>query len=349
MIELDSRTMLLARPGDLPPPTVAEAIDAYLDEIAAARSPATCATYASALRRLAEYFASAGVPPDRTLTVALPTHTLEAFYVALVRHYGREKQTAHTLAAAARSFVRWLFAREIGPAGTTFEGVRLRLAELGGPIPFRTPRPDGGLPRVVLVAEAAPRPDSRLAWLALLRDRALLRTLWTTALRRAEVCSLDRADLDDGRRDQALIVGKGRRERVVFFDEPTLAAIRAYLEARNDRYRPLFLRHNRALGKPGPGGVNLRLSPQSVWLAVKKYAALAGVPATTHDFRHAKASVMLNRGADLSTVQDILGHASPEITKRIYAHYAVAKLRQAFDDYSADPEELADVELEVPA
>ena len=67
---------------------------------------------------------------------------------------------------------------------------------------------------------------------------------------------------------------------------------------------------------------------------------MLGVPATTHHFRHSKASVLLNRGASLSEVQDILGHASPETTKRIYAHYQTQHLRDAFDRYSASAEEL---------
>ena len=70
-------------------------------------------------------------------------------------------------------------------------------------------------------------------------------------------------------------------------------------------------------------------------------AKAVGVPATTHHFRHSKASVLLNRGASLSEVQDILGHASPETTKRIYAHYETQRLRDAFDRYSASAEELA--------
>ena len=69
---------------------------------------------------------------------------------------------------------------------------------------------------------------------------------------------------------------------------------------------------------------------------------LAEVPITTHDFRHAKATVMLNEGAKLSEVQDILGHASPETTKKIYAHYEVGHLRQAFDRYSLSAEEMAE-------
>jgi site-specific recombinase XerD len=65
------------------------------------------------------------------------------------------------------------------------------------------------------------------------------------------------------------------------------------------------------------------------------------VQASPHHFRHAKASTLLNRGASLSEVQDILGHASPDTTKRIYAHYQVEHLREAFERYSASAEELA--------
>ncbi len=151
---------------------------------------------------------------------------------------------------------------------------------------------------------------------------------------------MNRADIQDGRYNQGIITGKGGKERVVFFDDPSLAAIRAYLEARADMHVPLFLRHDDGRGRPGPRGERWRLSPQSVWAIVKRYAKEVGVPATTHHFRHSKASVLLNRGASLSEVQDILGHASPETTKRIYAHYKTQHLREAFDRYSASPEQL---------
>ena len=101
------------------------------------------------------------------------------------------------------------------------------------------------------------------------------------------------------------------------------------------------MRHDNHRGRTaGHGGAHWRLSPQSVWAIVKRYARQVGIPATTHHFRHSKASVLLNRGASLSEVQDILGHASPDTTKRIYAHYEVAHLRDAFDRYSASAEEL---------
>jgi integrase len=105
----------------------------------------------------------------------------------------------------------------------------------------------------------------------------------------------------------------------------------------------MFLRHDNHRGKSaGHGGERWRLSAQSVWAIVKRYAKIVGVPATTHHFRHSKASVLLNRGASLSEVQDILGHASPDTTKRIYAHYQTQHLRDAFDRYSASAEELVD-------
>src|SRR5689334_25400716 len=152
---------------------------------------------------------------------------------------------------------------------------------------------------------------------------------------------LNRVDVQDGWADRALISGKGEKERVVFFDEPTLSAMREYLAARNDSLAPMFLRHDNHRGRSaGHGGERWRLSPQSVWAIVKAYARAVGVPATTHHFRHSKASVLLNRGASLSEVQDILGHASPETTKRIYAHYETSHLREVFDRYSASAEEL---------
>ena len=79
---------------------------------------------------------------------------------------------------------------------------------------------------------------------------------------------------------------------------------------------------------------------------MKAYAAVVGVEATPHHFRHLKASTLLNRGASLSEVQDVLGHASPLTTKQIYAHYQPQVLRAAVQRYSASPSDLvAELEL----
>jgi len=74
---------------------------------------------------------------------------------------------------------------------------------------------------------------------------------------------------------------------------------------------------------------------------VKTYGHLAGIEVTTHHLRHLKARVMLNAGAQLSEVQDILGHASPETTKKIYAPYTTQHLREAFDRFSVSADEVA--------
>jgi site-specific recombinase XerD len=237
------------------------------------------------------------------------------------------------------------------PPGVTYEQMRDNAREVIGRASYKTPRIDQRLPLLVthvLGLELPPPTDRRGgSRLELLRDRALMLTLFCTGMRREEVARLDRYDVQDGFADRALITGKGEKERVVFFDERTQAAIRDYLQARNDTLAPVFLRHDNHRGRTaGHGGARWRLSPQSVWAIVKRYARAVGVPATTHHFRHSKASVLLNRGASLSEVQDILGHASPETTKRIYAHYETQHLRDAFDRYSATPEELV---AELPA
>jgi site-specific recombinase XerD len=175
----------------------------------------------------------------------------------------------------------------------------------------------------------------------LLRDRALILTLYTTGMRREELSRLNRADLREGRLEEVLITGKGDKERVVFFDQPTLQVIIEYLKARNDAYQPLFIQHRASRGQPKAGGANFRLSPFSVWAVVQKWAGEIGVAVNPHDFRHALATTMLNNGAQLGEVQDVLGHASPVTTKMIYAHYERKTLRAAVNKHRVGVGQLA--------
>jgi site-specific recombinase XerD len=315
------------------------------------KSPRTHTTYQSGLARFREFLEArkqlAGWQPTQ-----LGPSTLEDFYGWLVRHHGRERRaTVATYMAGLRAFVRYLARCAVLRPGVTYEQMRDNAQQVIGRASYKTPRIDQGLPLLVthvlsleLPSVAERRGVKRLE---LLRDRALMLTLFCTGMRREEVSRLDRYDVQDGWSDRALITGKGEKERVVFFDDLTQSAIREYLAARDDALVPVFLRHDNHRGRSaGHGGELWRLSPQSVWGTVKRYARAAGVPATTHHFRHSKASVLLNRGASLSEVQDILGHASPETTKRIYAHYQTQHLRDAFDRYSASAEELV---AELPA
>jgi site-specific recombinase XerD len=336
--------MSLASPPPNPECSISAARRDFEDSLAG-KSPQTARCYATGLDRFFEYLRERGFDPAAHATTALPADALDRFYVWLVRRHGRAARATHlTYLAGARAFYRFLERRGLTPPGVTMERLRAGLREvMGRPPGYRTPRIDRRLPEIVTYVDSLPLPGggsaaARRRRLTLLRDRALIRTLYCTAMRRAEVAALNRTDVQDGHADQALITGKGEKERVVFFDEGTLAAIRTYLEARQDHYLPLFIRHDTGRGQPGPQGTRYRLTTQTIWNVVKRYARAIGIDASPHDFRHDKASLLLNRGAKLSEVQDILGHASPETTKKIYAHYETAHLREAFDRYSLPPE-----------
>jgi integrase/recombinase XerD len=148
-----------------------------------------------------------------------------------------------------------------------------------------------------------------------LRDRAVLEVLYGCGCRVSELCGLDVTDLDPGEAT-LLLRGKGRKQRLVPVGEPALAALRTWLE----RGRP------RCAGRrPGPGlFLNLRggrLSRVTVWSLVKRAAAAAGLPETVspHTLRHSYATHLLEGGADLRAVQELLGHADIATTE-IYTH-----------------------------
>jgi site-specific recombinase XerD len=315
------------------------------------KSPKTYTTYQTGLTHYRTFLEERGQLENWQPASVGPT-LLEEFYGWLVRRHGRERRpTLATYSAGLRAFLRFLARRGLLAPSVTYEQMRENVREVMARGTYKTPRIDHRLPTLVTYVMSLPLPSPTerrgIRRLELLRDQALILTLFCTGMRREEVSRLDRYDLQDGWGDRALITGKGEKERIVFFDAQTQAAIRAYLEARADTLGPVFLRHDNRRGRSaGHGGERWRLSPQSVWAIVKRYAKILGVPATTHHFRHSKASVLLNRGASLSEVQDILGHASPDTTKRIYAHYETQHLRDAFDRYSASAEELVS---ELPA
>lgn len=322
---------------------LASAVAAFGDTLIA-KSRRTAINYTSALNRFLEFLPSLGLGSDCP-TAELPPDCIERFYAWILRTYGRDhKATAITYVAGVRAFFRYLDRRGMLPSGTSYERMKDGVRELIGRTRYKTPRADDGVARAVTAAMSAPLPPAaprhEQRRMEALRDRAILTTLYSTGMRRAELAGLNRADLRDGRASEGIVTGKGDRERTVFFDDTSLSAIRAYLDARQDALAPLFLRHDDGRGLPGPRGERWRLSPQSVWSVVKRYGLLAGVDVSPHKLRHLKARVLLNAGAHLAEVQDILGHASPETTKRIYAQYTKQHLREVFDQFSVSAEDL---------
>ncbi len=156
-----------------------------------------------------------------------------------------------------------------------------------------------------------------------LRDRAMLELLFSTGLRVSELCSLNR-DLDLTR-DQFSIRGKGEKVRVVFLSSEAKACIKAYLDKRGDIDSALFIQY----GKGSKNVKNLRLTPRSVERSVKRYATVAGITrkVTPHVIRHSFATDLLENGADLRSVQALLGHSNIATTQ-VYTHVTDKHLLQ---------------------
>lgn len=169
------------------------------------------------------------------------------------------------------------------------------------------------------------------------RDKAILELLFSTGLRVAELCSLGR-DLDL-KLDEFSIRGKGGKVRVVFLSDDAKNAIREYLALRQDMSDALFVpvsgtreyqkKPARSLGTGGGGAkINQGLSTVSIERIVKRYAVIAGITkkVTPHVIRHVFATDLLSNGADLRSVQTMLGHASI-MTTQIYTHVTDKRLR----------------------
>jgi site-specific recombinase XerD len=153
-----------------------------------------------------------------------------------------------------------------------------------------------------------------------LRDAAILELFYSSGLRLSELASLTVRDVDPFT-ETVRVLGKGRKERIVPVGAPALEAIQKYRHAAAANAGPLFINKSRR-----------RLSARSVWLALKRYLAHAGIPQTIspHKLRHSFATHMLDAGADLRSVQTLLGHASLSTTQ-IYTHVTVERLKKAYD------------------
>jgi site-specific recombinase XerD len=155
-----------------------------------------------------------------------------------------------------------------------------------------------------------------------LRDKAMMELLFSTGLRVSELCSLNR-DLDLSR-DEFSVRGKGEKVRVVFLSSEAKGAIKAYLDKRGDIDDALFAQ----MGKASKNAKELRLTPRSVERIVKRHATKAGITrkVTPHVIRHSFATDLLENGADLRSVQALLGHANITTTQ-VYTHVTDKHLR----------------------
>jgi len=156
-----------------------------------------------------------------------------------------------------------------------------------------------------------------------LRDRAILETLFSTGLRVSELCALSR--YHDFARGEITVRGKGGKLRVVFLSPRAVKAIAAYLEKRSDADEALFVSYTKAKNPKVVG----RILPRTVQRLVQQYARAAGIlgKVTPHQLRHQFATDLLANGADLRSVQELLGHANISTTQ-IYTHVTNRELKE---------------------
>jgi len=164
------------------------------------------------------------------------------------------------------------------------------------------------------------------------RDKAILETLFSTGLRVSELTKLDRDKVDLDRREFG-IVGKGGKARVVFLSTRAAEWIKKYLDSREDKYKPLFIRHK---GKVDPttSDNKIRLTVRSVQRMIKKYSRKMKltIDATPHVLRHSFATDLLMAGADIRSVQEMLGHKNIQTTQ-VYTHVTHKHLRDIHENF----------------
>ncbi|WP_338071392.1 tyrosine recombinase XerC [Actinomadura bangladeshensis] len=268
-------------------------------------SPHTLRAYLGDLADLCTYAAATGVTEPAQLDVSL----LRA-WLARQHALGRSRATLARRTAAARAFTRHLH--------------RCGLLQNDPGLLLGTPKRQRDLPDVLTQDDAARLLDTMDAQGPIgLRDLAVLEVLYGTGVRVSELCGLDIDDLDTGRRT-VRVLGKGGRERIVPVGEPAVRAVQDWLRAG----RPSFANEDSgpALFLGVRGG---RLHPTTARRVVHARISEVGrVPdLSPHGLRHSAATHLLEGGADLRSVQEILGHASLQTTQ-LYTHVSAERLKQ---------------------
>ena len=168
-----------------------------------------------------------------------------------------------------------------------------------------------------------------------LRDRAIIELLFSSGLRVSELTNLNRDHVNTKRRE-FMVRGKGQKDRPVFIGEAASSRVEEYLGARLDSLPPLFLSYSRNNTTSNKGDYR-RLTPRSIQRIINKYARLAGITkhVSPHTMRHSFATDLLMNGADLRSVQAMLGHSNISTTQ-VYTHVTDEHLRDIYEKFHSD-------------
>ncbi|MDY0004639.1 MAG: tyrosine-type recombinase/integrase [Polyangia bacterium] len=294
-----------------------EWLEKFLADLAGERraSVHTISAYRRDLEEFLRHWDSMGIPLE---PARLDTLMVRSYLAALSGHVG--PTTLGRKLSALRSFCRYLL---------RWKAVAQNAARLVSMPRRPKPLPVAPDAEVVEALVEAPPEDTTLG----VRDRALLEVLYGAGLRRQEAVSLNLEDIEDeeGRMNLRIRHGKRDKERIVPLGGAAARALRAWLVE-----RPRLLERARGEGAPHALFLNARggrLTGRSVARVLDRYRAASGLPADAgpHALRHACATHMLDSGADLRAIQELLGHASLSTTQR-YTHVGVGRLMQVYDD-----------------
>ena len=171
-----------------------------------------------------------------------------------------------------------------------------------------------------------------------LRDRAIIELLFSSGLRVSELVNLNRDHINTKRRE-FMVRGKGQKDRPVFIGESAAARITDYLDTRTDSLPPLFINYSRNAIETNSGDYR-RLTSRSIQRILNKYARLAGITkhVSPHTLRHSYATDLLMNGADLRSVQSMLGHSNISTTQ-VYTHVTDEHLREVYEKFHSDTEQ----------
>lgn len=294
------------------PPALLGALDGFVVHLRdeRRRSANTVRAYRVDVRDLLVFAHGSGA--QRPADISLP---MIRTWLAAVGESGAAKSTLARKAASVRAFTRWCRQRGLIDKDP---GERLTSPK----IPRRLPTVLDQDQAAIVMDSAATR--SAEGGDVELRDRAIIELLYASGIRVAELCALDVDDLDFHRRT-ARVMGKGSKERMVPFGLPAAEVLTEWIQVRGSFAETV---HPSALFLGVRGG---RIDARAVRSIVHSLTSSAGVPdIAPHGMRHTAATHVLEGGADLRAVQEMLGHATLATTQR-YTHISVERLRAAFD------------------
>ncbi|PIR54635.1 hypothetical protein COU74_05090 [Candidatus Peregrinibacteria bacterium CG10_big_fil_rev_8_21_14_0_10_36_19] len=296
-------------------------VDNFLEylEITKNKSPKTLENYRHYLKRFEDFLAEPFDPKKVTLQ-KVQNYRLYLNRLVNDREEKLSLKTQNYHIIALRAFLKYLIRNDI----KTLAPEKIELAK----VPERTVEVISReeLTRIFQAVDKTSKSG--------LRDTVILETLYSTGLRVSELHNLNRDQVDLKRRE-FMVRGKGRKPRIVFLSKKAADAISTYLRHRDDNYKPLIINDGRNVKKEDVlDDESRRLSTVSIENIVRKYALKAGIikKVTPHTLRHSYATELLINGADIRSVQEMLGHSSITTTQ-IYTHITDKKLREIHDKF----------------